>query len=145
MKTADSVLDGGQVTYSLLQRELEETAGSLSEFLSNLQTRNEVDWLEELINTHTWYERSVRLLESLLAFLDGAFLEQKPELKHIRELATEIFTLRVFGRQSIVSKIKNSINEWITSERNERYASSLCTCLPQPDFLSESRIQNDIS
>lgn len=83
-RTIVLVAKQGQWVYDKLRFELKVAAMKISAHLAGLERKSTVDWLEELVNAATWFEKSTRLLESVLTYLDRTFVTQKSGLQHVR-------------------------------------------------------------
>lgn len=74
----------GQWVYDKLQYELREAASQVKEqFYSSDNVKN-IEWLASLVDSTVWFGECVRLLESLLTYLDRIFVPLKPDNMPVR-------------------------------------------------------------
>lgn len=83
-RTIVLVAKKGQWIYDKLKFELKVAAMRISTHLTGLKQEDRVDWLEELVSNAVWFEKTTRLLESVLTYLDRIFVSQKSDLQHIK-------------------------------------------------------------
>lgn len=83
-RTIVTIAGRGQWVYDKLQYELREAASQIKEqFYSSDNVRN-IEWLGSLVDSTDWFGECVRLLETLLTYLDRIFVPLKPDNMHIR-------------------------------------------------------------
>ena len=74
----------GQWIYDKLFFELKNVSANVSRRLRDLDFSDKMDWLGEFVTAAQWFDGSVRLLETMLTYLDRIFIPQKPELHSVR-------------------------------------------------------------
>ncbi|KAG1814325.1 Cullin family-domain-containing protein [Suillus subaureus] len=111
----------GEGLYEMLKVEIHKCVNRLAEELEKTNKEG-VEWVGQFVETCTWFEGQVALLESLLTYLDRAYVLKNPSLLSIRtsailhSLASESAYLVVI---SVVDKLQKGISTWVTWERNE--------------------------
>ncbi|KAF8139806.1 Cullin-4B [Boletus edulis] len=84
------------------------------------ETNNLMDWLGQFVQVCEWLESKVALLQSLLSYLDRAFILKDKKRQNIRDLALTSFKQKVLGSSEIVDSIRGSVLEWLNLERTQR-------------------------
>lgn len=75
----------GQWIYDKLFFELKDVSANVSRRLRDLAFEDDVMyWLDEFVAAAQWFDGSVRLLETMLTYLDRIFIPRKPELHSVR-------------------------------------------------------------
>lgn len=83
-------LGSGKWIYDKLKSALNTAASDISKSLrSNLS--GPADWLTSLVAATKWFGDSVKLLESLLTYLDRAYIPHHPDLKTIKSATQRLF------------------------------------------------------
>ncbi|KAJ8589085.1 Cullin-domain-containing protein [Rhizopogon salebrosus TDB-379] len=108
----------GEALYGAVRAEIDQCVTRLAQ---KLETANKepVEWIGQFVDTCAWFETQVALLQSLLTYLDRAYVLKNPGLVSTRDLAFKLFRERIFG-DLIVRKLQTGILTWVTWERNER-------------------------
>ncbi|KAI5118667.1 hypothetical protein M0805_001040 [Coniferiporia weirii] len=112
----------GQWVYGKLQFELKEAAAEVTKQLTSPTDSKSMDWLVELVDATTWFDGCVRLLETLLAYLDRIFVPRNPDMASVRQLAMQLYKAHVFHYALVSFRIVEAVKEWATWERLERTA-----------------------
>lgn len=108
----------GEGLYEMLKAEMHKCVNRLAEELEKTNKEG-VEWIGQFVETCAWFEGQVALLESLLTYLDRAYVFKNPSLPSIRDLAFTRFRERIFSGYFIVDKLQKGISTWVTWERNE--------------------------
>jgi cullin-4 len=108
----------GEGLYEMLKVEIHKCVNRLAEELEKTNKEG-VEWIGQFVETCAWFEGQVALLESLLTYLDRAYVLKNPSLPSIHDLAFTRFRERIFSGHLIVDKLQKGISTWVTWERNE--------------------------
>ncbi|KIK46093.1 hypothetical protein CY34DRAFT_800793 [Suillus luteus UH-Slu-Lm8-n1] len=108
----------GEGLYETLKAEIHKCVNRLAEELEKTNKEG-VEWIGHFVETCAWFEGQVALLESLLTYLDRAYVLKNPSLPSIHDLAFTRFRERIFSGYFIVDKLQKGISTWVTWERNE--------------------------
>lgn len=108
----------GEDLYEMLKVEIHKCVNRLAEELEKTNKEG-VEWIGHFVETCAWFEGQVALLESLLTYLDRAYVLKNPSLPSIHDLAFTRFRERIFSGYFIVDKLQKGISTWVTWERNE--------------------------
>ncbi|KAG1852408.1 Cullin family-domain-containing protein [Suillus subalutaceus] len=108
----------GEGLYEMLKVEIHKCVNRLAEELEKTNKEG-VEWIGQFVETCAWFEGQVALLESLLTYLDRAYVLKNPSLPSIHDLAFTRFRERIFSGYFIVDKLQKGISTWVTWERNE--------------------------
>ncbi|KAG2129711.1 Cullin family-domain-containing protein [Suillus bovinus] len=108
----------GEGLYEMLKAEIHRCVNRLAEELEKTN-KDGVEWIGQFVETCAWFERQVALLESLLTYLDRAYVLKNPSILSIHDLAFTRFRERIFSGYFIVEKLQKGISTWVTWERNE--------------------------
>ncbi|KAG1746967.1 Cullin family-domain-containing protein [Suillus lakei] len=108
----------GEGLYAMLKAEIHKCVNRLAEELEKTNKEG-VEWIGQFVETCAWFEGQVALLESLLTYLDRAYVLKNPSLPSINDLAFTRFRERIFSGYFIVDKLQKGISTWVTWERNE--------------------------
>ncbi|KAG2342628.1 Cullin-domain-containing protein [Suillus weaverae] len=108
----------GESLYEMLKAEIHKCVNRLAEELEKTNKEG-VEWIGQFVETCAWFEGQVALLESLLTYLDRAYVLKNPSLPSIHDLAFTRFRERIFSGYFIVDKLQKGISTWVTWERNE--------------------------
>lgn len=109
----------GESLYETLRAEIHKCVNRLAQELEKTNKEG-VEWIGQFVETCAWFEGQVALLESLLTYLDRAYVLKNPSLPSIHDLAFTRFRERIFSGYLIVDKLQKGIDAWVTWERNER-------------------------
>lgn len=74
----------GQWIYDKLHFELKEVVASISKRLTSMELTQDMDWLNECVAAACWFDGSIRLLETMLTYLDRVFVPRKSKLQSVR-------------------------------------------------------------
>ncbi|KAG0701950.1 Cullin family-domain-containing protein [Suillus ampliporus] len=109
----------GEGLYDVLKIDINTCVRQLA---LELQTANKegVEWIGQFVETCAWFEGQMALLQSLLTYLDRAYVLKNPSLPSIHDLAFTLFRERIFSNSNIGEKLQKGIETWVTWERNER-------------------------
>ncbi|KIJ58771.1 hypothetical protein HYDPIDRAFT_141311 [Hydnomerulius pinastri MD-312] len=114
------VAGDGQKLYEMLRMELDQCTVRLFRELHNSKgTGDVIEWLDHFVQVCAWFEGQVVLLQSLLSYLDRAFILKDHKRASIHDLAFVFFKEHILGDKSIIDQIRVGILQWITWERNE--------------------------
>ncbi|KAI9566965.1 Cullin family-domain-containing protein [Boletus coccyginus] len=80
------------------------------------------DWLEQFVQVCEWFESKVALLQSLLTYLDRAFILKDVKRQNIHDLAFTSFKRQILNDAPIVDCVRESVLQWLNRERTERSA-----------------------
>ncbi|KAH8111451.1 Cullin-domain-containing protein [Phellopilus nigrolimitatus] len=144
-RTTVLVAGKGQWIYDKLLFELKEAAVNITKHLISLNESKKMDLLNEFVDASTWFDGSVRLLETLLTYLDRVFVLQKPGMLCLnamngRQLAMQLFKAHVLQFGKISFDLVEAVKEWANWERRER-----APHLQRPTVINLVGILNDYS
>ncbi|KAF8845530.1 Cullin-domain-containing protein [Paxillus ammoniavirescens] len=101
------IMEISQATLTLL-RELENSKGD----------SQPIDWLALFVRVCESFERQVALVQSLLSYLDRAFILKDPKRLSIHDLAFTSFKRQIFDDAIIVEQIRSGVLQWLDWERS---------------------------
>ncbi|KAL5534761.1 hypothetical protein ACEPAG_1225 [Sanghuangporus baumii] len=110
----------GQWVYDKMQFEIREATSSVNKSLLSHKDLKSEDWLEELVNATVWFDKCIRLMETLLTYLDLVFVPNKADTLHVRELGMQIYRTQILQYDRIRSCIQDAIKGWVKFERHEK-------------------------
>ncbi|KAG2358657.1 hypothetical protein BDR07DRAFT_1452647 [Suillus spraguei] len=111
----------GEGLYEMLKAEMHKCVNRLAEELEKTNKEG-VEWIGQFVETCAWFEGQVALLESLLTYLDRAYVFKNPSLSfysNFSDLAFTRFRERIFSGYFIVDKLQKGISTMGHMERNE--------------------------
>ncbi|KAF8879952.1 Cullin-4B [Infundibulicybe gibba] len=115
-----TVANNGEGLYQALKLELEKSMGRTAKELSEASAADGIDYITYFVSLCEWFESEISLLRSLLTFLDQVYVLNNPKHLNIRNLAYSLFSDRVFENPRIAIRLRKSIADWVTWERNLR-------------------------
>ena len=83
-RTVVMIASKGQWVYDKLQFELRGATATINKTLISHNDPKSAEWLEELVNATVWFDKCLRLLETLLTYLDLVFVSNKADALHVR-------------------------------------------------------------
>ncbi|KIM50910.1 hypothetical protein SCLCIDRAFT_12255 [Scleroderma citrinum Foug A] len=120
----------GQTLYDGLVMEFEKCCRNLlGELMASKVDVGSIAWLDHVVRVCVWFEGQVRLLRSLLAYLDRAFILKDSRLSSIRDLAFMAFKAHVLDDSLIIEHIRFGVRDWLVSERNKGMESPHRECI----------------
>lgn len=76
----------GTWVYDKLLFELKQVSAELQKrlYVVQLEDEDSMNWLRDCVDVVEWFDGNVRLLETMLTYLDRVYIPQKPELQPVR-------------------------------------------------------------
>ncbi|KAF9242330.1 Cullin family-domain-containing protein [Melanogaster broomeanus] len=111
----------GEALHNMLVMEIDKSIICLlRELESSRGTGDVVDWLGHFVQVCEWFERQVALVQSLLSYLDRAFILKVPNLSQYPVsslLAFGSYQRRILNDTFIVEQIRSGVLQWLDWER----------------------------
>ncbi|KAH7925704.1 Cullin-4B [Leucogyrophana mollusca] len=109
----------GEGLYVALKQEIDQSIARLAAELER-KGKEGIDWVHQFVQACAWFEGQIALLESLLTYLDRAYVVRQQTMKSIRELAYATFRDRIFHSFEILERIRSGVQQWVKWERDNR-------------------------
>ncbi|KAF9229789.1 Cullin-domain-containing protein [Gyrodon lividus] len=110
----------GEKLNHMLIMEVDQSTFSLRRELENSKrTGTAIDWVGHFVHVCEWFERQVALVQSLLAYLDRAFILKDPKRPSIHDLAVTSFKRQILNDAVIIEQIRSGVLQWLDWERTE--------------------------
>ncbi|KZT24381.1 Cullin-4B [Neolentinus lepideus HHB14362 ss-1] len=117
------IADRGEDVYQKFKMELDQCVGRLARLLAESEEEH-TKWIIPFVGVCAWFEKQVGLLQSLLAHLDQKYVILK-NVEHVRQLANEMFTARIFANTEIQKRLNTAVEDWLNYERQNRVVHEL--------------------